>query len=34
MELAKQNIIVQSITVAGENIEDYFLNLTGGAHHA
>ena len=34
MELAKQNIIVQSITVAGENIENYFLNLTGGAHHA
>lgn len=34
MELAKQNIIVQSITVVGENIEDCFLNLTGGAHHA
>jgi ABC-type multidrug transport system, ATPase component len=34
MELAKQNIVIQSITVTGESIESYFLNLTGGTHHA
>jgi len=33
MELAKQNIIIHSITVTGENIENYFLKLTGGMYH-
>lgn len=34
MALSKKNVEIQSITVAGENIEQYFLNLTGGARHA
>lgn len=34
MELVKSNIQINSITVSGESIDDYFLNLTGGIHHA
>ena len=34
MELAKQGIVVKSIAVVGKNIENYFLNLTGGSHRA
>lgn len=33
MELAKNNIEIHSIAVINQSIEDYFLNLTGGAHN-
>lgn len=34
MELAKNNIMVEGITVMNQNIEDYFLNITGGYNNA
>ncbi|HCB99926.1 MAG TPA: bacitracin ABC transporter ATP-binding protein [Ruminococcaceae bacterium] len=34
MTLSKENIEIRSITVSSENIEEYFLNLTKGDHHA
>lgn len=34
MELAKNNIMVEGITVMNQNIEDYFLNITGGDNNA
>ena len=33
MELAKQDIQIKTIAVTSEAIEDYYLNLTGGAHN-
>ena len=34
MELSKAGILVKSITITNEELETYFLNLTGGAAHA
>lgn len=34
MELAKQGIVVRSISIQSEELESYFLNLTGGEKHA
>lgn len=34
MELSKAGILVKSISITSEELENYFLNLTGGAHHA
>ena len=34
MELSKQGIYIRSISITNESIEDYFLRLTGGVHHA
>ena len=34
MELAKAGIPVKGITITNEELETYFLNLTGGADHA
>lgn len=34
MELAKQGVAVRGICVVCEELEDYFLNLTGGEAHA
>lgn len=34
MMLAKNNIMVDGITVMNQNIEDYFLNITGGDNNA
>ena len=33
MELAKAGILVREIRITSEELEDYFLNLTGGASH-
>ena len=33
MELAKAGILVREIRITSEELEDYFLNLTGGARH-
>ena len=33
MELAKAGILVSEIRITSEELEDYFLNLTGGASH-
>lgn len=34
MELAKSGIPVKGISITSEELETYFLNLTGGADHA
>lgn len=34
MELAKAGIAVKGISIIGEALETYFLNLTGGAERA
>jgi ABC-2 type transport system ATP-binding protein len=34
MELAKAGVPVKGISVTSEELETYFLNLTGGADHA
>lgn len=34
MELAKAGIFVRGIAITSEDLESYFLNLTGGAQHA
>ena len=34
MELAKAGILVKGISITSEDLESYFLNLTGGAQHA
>ena len=34
MELAKVGIFVKGISITSEDLESYFLNLTGGAQHA
>ena len=34
MELAKAEILVKGISITNEELETYFLNLTGGAKHA
>ena len=34
MELAKAGIPVKGISITSEELETYFLNLTGGAAHA
>ena len=34
MELAKSGILVKGISITSEELETYFLNLTGGADHA
>ncbi len=34
MELAKAGILVKGIGITSEELENYFLNLTGGANHA
>ena len=34
MELAKAGILVNSISINSEELENYFLNLTGGVYHA
>ena len=34
MELAKAGILVRGIGITSEELENYFLNLTGGAHNA
>lgn len=34
MELSKQGIYIRSLSITNESIEDYFLRLTGGVHHA
>lgn len=34
MELAKAGLLVKSISVCNENLEDYFMEITGGAIHA
>ena len=34
MELAKAGILVNGISITSEELETYFLNLTGGASHA
>ena len=34
MELAKAGIPVKGISITSEELETYFLNLTGGADHA
>jgi ABC-2 type transport system ATP-binding protein len=34
MELAKAGVPVKGISVTSEDLETYFLNLTGGADHA
>ena len=34
MELAKAGIPVKGISITSEELEAYFLNLTGGASHA
>lgn len=34
MELAKAGILVKGISITSEELETYFLNLTGGAAHA
>lgn len=33
IELAKAGILVREIRITSEELEDYFLNLTGGASH-
>ena len=34
MELAKAGVLVKGIGITNEELENYFLNLTGGAHNA
>ena len=34
MELAKAGILVRGIGITSEELENYFLNLTGGAQNA
>ena len=34
MELAKAGVPVKGIGITNEELENYFLNLTGGAHNA
>ena len=34
MELAKAGIPVKGLSITSEELETYFLNLTGGASHA
>lgn len=34
MELAKAGVAVTSLSITSEDLETYFLNLTGGGHHA
>ena len=34
MELAKAGVSVRGIGITSEELENYFLNLTGGASHA
>mgnify|MGYP000017075047 CR=1 FL=1 len=34
LELAKAGIPVKGISITSEELETYFLNLTGGASHA
>ena len=34
MELAKAGVLVKGIGITNEELETYFLNLTGGAHNA
>ena len=34
MELSKAGILVRGITITSEELETYFLNLTGGASNA
>ena len=34
MELAKEGILVNGISITSEELETYFLNLTGGNQNA
>ena len=34
MELAKHGVLVKGISITSEELESYFLNLTGGAADA
>ena len=34
MELAKEGILVRGMSITSEELESYYLNLTGGASHA
>lgn len=34
MNLAKADILVSSLSVVSDKLEDFYFNLTGGAHHA
>ena len=34
MELSKSGVPVKGIGITNEELENYFLNLTGGAHNA
>ena len=34
MELAKEGILIRGMSITSEELESYYLNLTGGASHA